>query len=82
MPVEPDDRLELDELWSFVLKKVNKHWLWIALCRRTRRVVAFVIGDRSEKTCLKLWVCIPEEYKPCCTINDFWDACEKVFPNH
>mgnify|MGYP001562681528 FL=1 len=80
LPVEPDDRLELDEMWSFVLKKVNKRWLWIALCRRTRQVVAFVIGDRSEKTCLKLWACIPEEYKPCCTFSDFWDAYEKVFP--
>ena len=80
LPVEPDDRLELDEMWSFVLKKVNKRWLWIALCRRTRQIVAFVIGDRSEGTCLKLWACIPEEYKPCCTFSDFWDAYEKVFP--
>ena len=22
--------LELDELWSFGLKKVNKRWIWIA----------------------------------------------------
>ncbi len=30
--VLPDQRptLELDELWSFVLKKVNKRWIWIA----------------------------------------------------
>lgn len=80
LAVEPDDRLELDELWSFVLKKVNTRWLWIALCRRTRQVVAFVIGDRSEKTCLKLWACIPEEYKACSSFSDFWDAYEKVFP--
>ena len=28
----PNERpiLELDELWSFVLKKVNKRWIWIA----------------------------------------------------
>jgi IS1 family transposase len=43
--------LELDELWSFVLKKTNKAWIWIALCRKTRQVVAYAIGDRSEKTC-------------------------------
>jgi len=48
------DELELDEMWSFVLKKVNKRWLWIALCRWTRQVVMFVIGDRNEKTCRKL----------------------------
>ena len=33
--------LELDEMWSFVYEKTNKQWLWIALCRRTRQVVAF-----------------------------------------
>jgi insertion element IS1 protein InsB len=37
--------LELDELWSFVFKKVNKLWIWIALCRKTRQVVARAIGD-------------------------------------
>ena len=49
-PAHPEDVLELDEVWSFVLKKGQKRWLWIALCRRTRKVVAFTIGDRSEKT--------------------------------
>ena len=34
----PDDVLELDELWSFVLKKDNKIRIAIALCRRTRQV--------------------------------------------
>ena len=24
--------LELDELWSFALKRVNQVWIWIALC--------------------------------------------------
>src|ERR1700688_2997675 len=32
--------LELDELWSFVHKKANDSWIWIALCRKTRQVVA------------------------------------------
>jgi insertion element IS1 protein InsB len=39
--------LELDELWSFVLKKTNKAWIWIALCRKTRQVVAYAVADRS-----------------------------------
>ncbi len=37
---QADDVLELDEMWSFVLKKANKRWLWVALCRRTRQIVA------------------------------------------
>ena len=56
---EPGDVLELDELWSFVLKKSQKRWVWIALCRRTRQIVAFVIGDRCKNTCRKLWSQIP-----------------------
>jgi insertion element IS1 protein InsB len=47
--------LELDELWSFVYEKANKYWLWIALCRRTREVVVFFLGDRNEKSYQCLW---------------------------
>jgi len=80
MPPTEDDALELDEVWSFVLKKSRKRWIWIALCRRTRQVVAYVIGDRSEKSCRKLWERIPEVYRKCSTYSDFWDAYQKVFP--
>ena len=58
----PNERpiLELDELWSYVLKKVNKRWIWMALCWQTRQVVAFVIGDRSTKTCRRVVAKSPE----------------------
>src|SRR5215210_8005084 len=59
----PTLALELDELWSFVLKRANKRWIWIALCRATRQVVAYVIGDRSAATCKKLWKQIPASYR-------------------
>lgn len=75
------DVLELDELWSFVLKKSQKRWVWLALCRRTRQIVAYVIGDRSEESCRKLWERIPTEYKACRTFSDFWEAYQKVFPD-
>ena len=58
-----DDILELDEMWSFVYEKKNKKWLWIALCRRTRQIVAFAIGDRSDNTCKELWENIPSNYQ-------------------
>jgi len=45
---QPQDVLELDELWLFVAKPANKQWVWLALCRRTRQVVAYAVGDRSE----------------------------------
>ena len=77
---QADDVLELDELWSFVLKKGQKRWLWIALCRRTRQVVAFTIGDRSEKTCQRLWNKLPAAYQRCQSYSDFWDAYQTVWP--
>lgn len=81
LPAQTDDQLELDEVWSFVLTRKNKRWLWTALCRRTRQIVAFVIGDRSEVTCRKLWKQIPEGYQRCCTFSDFWEAYQLVFPS-
>src|SRR5260370_22461661 len=66
--------LELDELWSFVLKKANRSWIWIALCRKTRQVVAYAIGDRSKETCLRLWEAIPSSYRQGQCFTDFWAA--------
>ena len=80
VPARPDDTLELDEIWSFVYRRANKRWLWTALCRRTRQIVAFVIGDRSEQTCRQLWQRIPETYRRCHSFSDFWDAYAPVFP--
>ena len=54
-PARKNDILELDECWTYVRKRSNKRWLWVALCRRIRQIVAFIIGDRSAKTCARLW---------------------------
>ena len=37
-----------DEMWSFVHDKSNKQWLWLAVLRRTRQVVAFHIGNNAK----------------------------------
>jgi insertion element IS1 protein InsB len=80
-PSDPEAiALELDELWSFVLKRANKRWIWVALCRRTRQVVAYVIGDRSEATCQKLWSRIPDAYRNAHCYSDFWEAYNLVIP--
>lgn len=78
-PAEADDVLEIDEIWSFVHSKAQKRWLWAAICRRTRQIVAFVIGDRSQESCLRLWNKLPEGYKQCQSFSDFWKA-YNLFP--
>jgi insertion element IS1 protein InsB len=79
---ESGDVLELDEVWrwSFVGNKQQKVWLWIALCRCTRQVVAYTLGDRSTRTCQELYNKLPAQYKTCKSYSDFWDTYKAVFP--
>jgi insertion element IS1 protein InsB len=82
--VDPDDPeatiMELDELWSFIVKKTCKSWIWIALCRQTRQVIARAVGDRSKDTCLTLWNNIPEVYRSGHCFSDFWHAYQTIIP--
>ncbi len=78
LPTQADDVLELDELWSFVLKKDNQQWIWIALCRPTRQIVAYYVGDHSDESCRQLWAQVPEPYKKGHSYSDFWGAYQRV----
>ena len=46
---------ELDELWGFVGKKTNRHWIWIAMDAATRQVLASHVGDRSGQSVTARW---------------------------
>ena len=74
-----DDVLELDELWSFFHKRDNKLWNWIALCRRTRQVVAYVCGNRDSEACTDLRCRIPDSYYGLDTCSDYWSSYADVF---
>jgi IS1 family transposase len=52
----------------------------MALCRQSRQVVAFVVGDRSAQTYRRLWQAIPDEYRLAHCYTDFWEAYAKVLP--
>lgn len=79
LPAASDDVLELDELWSFVGSKAQERWLWLALCRRTRQVVAYWLGDRSENSAIHLWCRLPADYRGCASFSDRWATYEFVF---
>ena len=80
LPFEAGDELELDEMWTWVLQRKNKKWLWLALCRRTRQVIAYALGCRGETTCRVLWSRIPAAYKSAHCFADIWDAYARVVP--
>ena len=79
-PPQEAETLELDELWSFVLRRKDKRWVWLAQCRRTRQVLAYVIGSRGEQSCRLLWERIPAGYKGGLLYTDFWAAYAEVLP--
>lgn len=81
LPARPDDVLELDEAWSFVKTKQQNRWLWTVMCRRTRQIIAYVIGDHSDATCKRLWKRVPAEYRRCHSYSDFWQAYQRVLPS-
>jgi insertion element IS1 protein InsB len=55
--------VEADEMASFVQKKVNKPWIWIAMDAKSRQVIAFHVGDRSRRSAKHLGAKLPEAYR-------------------
>jgi IS1 family transposase len=81
--------IECDELWSFVLSKENKFYVWLAIDRKTREIVGCYIGDRSRESGKKLWTSLPPVYRQFTVSNvelcavaytDSWVSYETVIP--
>lgn len=73
--------VEADEMWSFVGKKKNKQWIWIAMDAKTRQVIAFHVGDRGRKGARLLWEKIPEVYRKRATFfTDLYESYVDVIP--
>jgi insertion element IS1 protein InsB len=69
-------------MWSFVVSKQNKQWIWLALDADTREIVGVYIGDRSRNSAKKLWNSIPAVYRQCAVCyTDFWEAYKEVLPS-
>jgi insertion element IS1 protein InsB len=72
---------EADEMWSFVKKKSNKQWVWLASDPQTRQVLAFYVGDRSRQSARQLWKRLAQRYRRQATFyTDNWEAYQGVIP--
>jgi insertion element IS1 protein InsB len=72
---------EADEMWSFVGRKQNKQWVWLAIDVESKQIIAFYVGDRSRKSARKLWNRIPLIYRQQANFNtDDWEAYKGVIP--
>lgn len=73
--------VEADEMQSFVQKKANKQWIWIAMDATSRQVIAFHVGDRSRQSARRLWAKIPQAYRQHATFyTDQYVVYEGVMP--
>jgi len=73
---EQVEAAELDEMWSFVGNKGYRCWLWLAIDRKTRAMLAYVFGQRRDKDqeavpkdCMFLKV--DSDARHCC-----WSSCQ------
>ena len=64
----------MDEIFSFVLLKINQIRIWIAQNRQNRQIVSFFIGDGSMDSCKRLWRKLPYEFLKCNSFSDFWKS--------
>src|SRR5262245_45201001 len=74
--------VEADEIWSIVVSKENKQWVWIALDVTTKQVIAFYVGDRSASSARELWQRIPQVHRDHATFyTDGLAAYKTVLPS-
>jgi insertion element IS1 protein InsB len=41
------EEAEMDEMWSFVRTKAHQRWLWYAIDHNTRKILAYIFGERE-----------------------------------
>lgn len=65
---------------SFVDRKGNQQWIWLAMDRKTREIMGVYIGDHSRQGARGLWNSLPFVYRQCAICyTDFW-AFYETFP--
>ena len=69
-------------MWSFVLFKKNKVWIWLAIDYDTKEIVGAYLGKRDTSGAQGLWDSLPPVYRQCAmTYTDFWGAYNVIFPS-
>ena len=73
--------VEVDEMWSFVEKKSKQSWLWYAFSSKTKQVIGYVRGRRTDAVCAQLLAKLAS-----CQVTrfytDWWDSYGKLIPSH
>ena len=84
LPETPTDiEWECDEIWSFVNSQENPVYLWLAIERKTRRLVGVYFGDRSRESAEQFWRSLPLVYRNNAQVyTDLWESYQQVIPSN
>ena len=75
------EALKLDEMWRFVGRRRGKVWSWLAVERGSRRVMAWVLGQRNAATARRLWAALSRRYcRHCWYFTDLFPAYAQALP--
>lgn len=66
-------------MWTFIGSKAFPVWLWLAICRRTKQIVGWSVGERDDASCEHFKETIEPEYQKCQTVSDYWSSYERIF---
>jgi IS1 family transposase len=68
-------------MWSFVTKKENKVWIWLAIDADSKKIVGVYVGKRDRGGAKGLWESLPPVYRQCAvSYTDFWSSYDEIFP--
>jgi len=72
---------ELNEMWSFVFKKENQRWLWLAVDHDTRVIIAFAFGRRKDEVfSFRVFQDLLEPFSISIFYTDDWGSYERNIP--
>ena len=76
-----DVELQVDEMWSFVGRKMNKRWIWVICCPAIKHVLAFYIGGRGKEDAQRVLDKLPDRLRENCLFaTDYWEAYYQTIP--
>jgi len=73
------DEVVVDEMWTFIGRKDNAMWVWIALSRRNLQVLGFHIAGRTLDDAQHLWQQVPTPWVNCLVFTDAYPVYPQLF---
>lgn len=78
-PFEGNDEVVVNELWTFVQRKSNDRWVWLAFSRASLQVLAFAVGRRDLSCAQELWKKVPSPWNQRMVFTDAYPVYDRLF---